>query len=774
MPPITLVRPDGSLLDIDPKEAGPLLASGYRQESQEEYTARQTQIANERYWSSPGEKLKTAIEGAGSGLTLGATDKLLQWWKGDEGDWKQRAEYNPGTRIAGEIGGAVLGAIPTGGESLAELAPVALLSRGAEATAEATKLGRVGQGLVRGGVEGAGFGLGGEISHSALTGDDLTVEGALAGMGWGAVYGGGITAIGSGIMSRVVAKRAAVEAAVKAEESAANMTRDAWGGLRASLHDTGEQIGRTFKTAEEMLSDKAGLAKKTFNQAAEIRNNFFNEMTTTGADKYLLAEKKAGIQAFKNMEKALARKDYAGLEENATRFEESLNKIRKGQELFQGSLPGVWDKVPTFENPYSVLSHSKAAEALNELSTLGVARDTLKGLPVTPGELAKMTPTRAEKMFAAVDSVLGSKSAELEGARTAITQGIGTLSEHLGVSVEGGPATQFRATWETLRGMEMKGAKATAEAAAEGRVPWLRGLEARAGGVAAAKMVGSGGGFAGRFLAYQAGKQIAMGLLGLKGAVLGSITSSAEKWVPRVGRGLEIAGSRAEPLAVRLDGTVDRGKKERGKLMKERAEEIRAAAGSVRDTLYKAVIPMDAHAPEFAAAMHQKTVAQFDYLLNQLPKDPGNAYSMLKSIYSPDAVAMEKFARVYEAFHDPVGVLTRAIDKLQITPEAAEGMKNMWSALWTHGRVEMLTKLSDPAVAKKVDYQTQVRLGTLMDLPLHSSMTPQFIASQQQMYAERNQKLPMNPQPGAGGGSGGRPPGGGSPYSSDAQKITNH
>lgn len=726
-------------------------------------------MAQERYWSSPGQKVRTAIEGAGSGITLGLTDKALEAWKGEDGDWKKRAEYNPGTRFGAEIGGAILGAIPTGGESL--LTPVGMLTRGARVAGEATQLGRVGQAVVRGGIEGAGFGLGQEISHSALSGDDLTVEGALAGMGWGAVFGGGISALGEGVMSRVMAKRTAAEAAVRAQESAAGMTKDAWSGLRGTLQDTGERITTTMKTAEAMLSDTEGLAKKTFNQAAEIRNNFFNEMTVSGADRYLAAEKKAGITAFKNMEKALGRKDYAALEANATRFEEALGKIRQGQELFSGSLPGA-TPVPAFENPYSVLSHTKAADALKELGTLGVARDALKSLPTSPEALAVMTPARAEKMFAGVDAVLGSKSAEFEGVRTAMTEQIQAFTDHLGVKVEGGPATQFRAAWETLRGMEMKKAQDVAAKAVEGKLPWGVRAAGTVVGLGAAGTLASGP--ATRFLTYEAAKGLTMGLLSIKGAVLGTLTRTAETWVPRAAKTLSRVGPRLEPLAVRLDGTVDRGKRERGALMRARSEEIRQAAGGIRDTMYRSVSTLDPHAPEFSRALHAKTVSQFQYLLNQLPKDPGNAYSVLRSMYSPDAVQMEKFARAYEVFHDPVGVIDRALKTMAITPEAAAGLKEMWPAMWTHLRVEMLSRISDPKVGDKMTYQDQVRLGTLLDLPLHSSMTPQFIASQQQMYAERNQKLPMNAQPGMGSG-GGRPEGpASSPYASAGQKVTSH
>jgi hypothetical protein len=96
--------------------------------------------------------------------------------------------------------------------------------------------------------------------------------------------------------------------------------------------------------------------------------------------------------------------------------------------------------------------------------------------------------------------------------------------------------------------------------------------------------------------------------------------------------------------------------------METRKRELAEAAPIIRDTMYRAVQPLSIEHPDLAASLHQLGVKRFQFLMSKLPKDPGLAFSNLKSLWKPDKVEVEKFSRYYEAYHDPVGVLTRALD----------------------------------------------------------------------------------------------------------------
>lgn len=98
-----LIRPDGSILRVESDaEAQKLQTLGYREESPTQEMDRSIQEAQEAHYSTPGQKAITGLEGLASGATLGLSDFLL-----DSEDTKERARYNPGTRLATELIGGL-------------------------------------------------------------------------------------------------------------------------------------------------------------------------------------------------------------------------------------------------------------------------------------------------------------------------------------------------------------------------------------------------------------------------------------------------------------------------------------------------------------------------------------------------------------------------------------------------------------------------------------------------------------------------------------------
>lgn len=143
-------------------------------------------------------QIGAGASGIASGLTLGASDLLLG---GLLDDSQQRVlqgdlETNPGTRLAGEIGGGVLGAL-SGAPS-----PVGSLSRAAGETVE--------QGIAQGGAagtakalgamgtEGAIQSAGSYIGSTAIADKEATVEGFAGALAVGGAFGaaGGGAALG--------------------------------------------------------------------------------------------------------------------------------------------------------------------------------------------------------------------------------------------------------------------------------------------------------------------------------------------------------------------------------------------------------------------------------------------------------------------------------------------------------------------------------------------------------------------------------------------------
>jgi hypothetical protein len=399
-----------------------------------------------------------------------------------------------------------------------------------------------------------------------------------------------------------------------------------------------------------------------------------------------------------------------------------------------------------------------ATQAAQEAAKIEALQSVLSQFPRTASEFATMTPARLEKLSAAVDNVGRLQSAELANIKDSVKAGVDHMMNGLGVKLEGTPGTQMREVWKMLRDAKKNERMGKSP-------PW-----------AARYVLGSwasqkaGGGTPGA-IAYVLGSGLAGTLVNLKGAILGTLNTQANKWVPRGGRKLKTIGPRVEPLLTRLDGEMDK-KESREELLRRRAQEITQAAPRVRDALYKSIQPIAVAHPEFAAATHAHAVSRYQFILSKLPKDPGLAFSKLKSIWKPDKVAIEKFGRYYEVFHNPVKVMNEALSTGKITMEAAEGLKNMNPELFTYLRSNMLMRLSDPKVREKITYPDQVHLSILLDIPFHSTMDPRFISAQQQMYTERNQPLEMNPRVQPGGGAG-RPSGPG-PSATAAQRTTEH
>ncbi len=807
-----LIRPDGSLVRVaDESQAQKLLTLGYREESATQELDRTLEEGQREYYTSTGEQFKTAVEGGLSGLTLGASDLLM----GDRSG--ERARYNPGLRVGSELVGGLL---PLGGgplKLLREATPAGKLAVASERAGVALGRGsKTAEAIVQGGIEGAGIGAGQALSTAQLNGDPVTSEAILAGIGWGALYGGGLSGLGSGVAS-AIESRAAKKAVDKADDIFREVPRtderasafvneyvneglaresrkttaleDAhYTKLKSTLDDAVSELKATSKVME-------GAADLDFSRLEMSRGSIYSQLI----ENYNLKAVKKEADAFKN-QFALAKQ--AAKEGKWEKMNSHLEKFKENMVIIEEKLggPKFFPSEKVVGQADALIGEGKlrldsAMAAAEEATSIEAIRSSLSTFPKSADEFVGMTPGRIERLSAAVDNLGKLKSAEFDALKTSVKDSIDSLTSELGVAMEGTPGAKLQGTWKMLR--DRRGARAAkdTERLKKGNLLWDESRESERkaefglgekGGRAkdpgtgsysplksalkyqvgswAAKHAGSAG--------YVIGSTMVSALVNLKGAVLGTIADKAAKWVPKAARGLQKVGPRIEPLATKLEGYKDEENKSRTELMKARAKEVLEAAPGVRDTIYKAVSPLGIQHPELAANMMKHAVSRYQFLLSKLPKDPGLAYSNLESLWKPDEVQVEKFSRYYEVFQNPVGVVNRALETGKITLEAAEGLENMNPELFQLLRVEMLHRISDPEVRKKMSYEDQVQVGMMLKLVLHSSMDPRNIAAQQQMYTERNKPLEMNPRIRPGGGAG-RPSGPG-PSATSAQRISEH
>lgn len=839
----TIVRPDGSSFEVDDSvDSEKLQTLGYREETPGAEAERSMLAGQEEYYTTPGQQVKTALEGGMSGLSIGLSDFVF-----DSEDTKERAKYNPGVRLGGELVGGLLPMAPGAVGKALKYAPSGLLTRGAEAAGTAIGRGsKVIESLSRGAIEGGVIGGGAAVTTAQLNGDPITAESVMAGMGWGAIYGGGLSAMGAGT-EQYFENKAERAATAEADRLAAPSQREIiaenelqrslgnarshaavtdinkeavaesafwedsyYGTVRDSMRDASAQMKATIKTAEEAMPDFSGMANdfgksatKKLEGVGKMQSRINSQLLN---DANVFAANKASIRGFEK-EFSLAK---------AAAADGKYSEMVKHLEKFKEHMVTIEGRTAPFFNAEKVVGHTneiindfaahktelaglqkyhadRAVAAAEELTNMTAIKGALGKMPDTAEQFVKMNGKTIEELSAAVDHLGKLRSAEVAGIKESVSIAVKRLGESAGVVIEGTPGQQLQGLWKIMKESSSARGREAVRLAQQGKKLWEKTSAAEDRLSAARSMRDSdrikevqsrsarapwsmrymAGHWAGKKLGpagYVLGTSLVTGLVGLKSAVLGAVTDKINKWVPRAARGLQKVGPRIDPFVRRLDGTEDTSTRDRTLLMKARAREIAEAAPGVRDTLYRAVEPLSIAHPELAVALHKHGVDRFQFLLEKMPKDPGLAYSKLKSIWKPDAITQEKFARYYEVFQNPVAVANRALDTGRITLEAADGLKNMNPEIFSYLRAGMLYRIADPEVSDKLTYSDQVHLSMLLDLNLHSTLDPRFIAAQQQMFTERNQPLEMKPQTQPGGGAG-RPPG---PSATSAQRNTEH
>lgn len=764
---VTLTRPDGSIFQTDAATAERLkqLGSPYQEETRDSMRARVREEGRDEYYSD--QKLETFVEGAASGLTLGASDYLTEEVFG--WDTSERAQYNPGTRIAGEIvGGIVPALVPGGGAAVLAKTPagaVASLASRAGAAAGGSAAKRM---AVSGAVEGAVLGATAANTSAYLSGDPLTAEAVIAGMGWGAVLGGGI----GGLVGKVHSGADKIATRNAAEVARTTFPEVEYNAFRSSIVDARTTIADAVKTAESRVAsaNAAAVAPETIaadlakaaTARQELHRGIIDELTATGTIAKVKTVKDAMILDMKAATSAAAKGDVkafeAAMESHALRMQRMQRAA--GQEPM------------TLEAFAYKPAGQGSLKAVEELKDLALIRDTLKTFPATANGFGGMKEKKLEVQIQAIEKLMSSGGAELEGIRTAVKDSLKRTAEATGVMVDGSPGEQMRALWEIGKGTKKK---ATQEAVSMGAPGILKSAGRYTAGRGTVAATGATSGV-GRVVSYGLGSAFFNTIVGLKGAVTGSLSDAVARWAPRVASGTKAVGkvnaaARVDPLRTRLDGSVDMEKKTRRQLMKERAEEFARNAPTVRNTLYRSLEGASVEHPAFVASMIDTADKQFQAMAARVPRDPGTMRSRMKSMWAPDDVSTEKFARAYEVFQNPVGVARRALETGEISVEAARALREVSPALFQELRVGMLEKLSDPANLAKLSYGEQVNLGRLLDITIHSTQTPRFIAAQQAMFQERNQPLTVRPP---GGSTSNNPSGGRPPGASAASAITEH
>lgn len=754
---IVLVRPDGSTLQASPEQAEKLKLLGYREEQFEERAGRVEEDAKEAYYSTTEQQVRAGGAALARGATLGASDYLI----GDE-HTAARAKYNPGTSVAFEALGALAPLVVSGGASAPEqavgmaaraarLTPTSLLSRGAQAVAGGIE-GRFAKSAVAGVIEGAGYGGAQAANHAYLTGDPITAETILHGAKWGAVFGGGLGMVGAGV-SMVGEKVGAKLAAEKAAAEAAKVV----GAPATSLVKVGQESYQALHAEVKNLSTKL----KGANDVADAMiSGTANKLIKLGQTSTLPAPELAAIR--QEIQDA-ARKARRAVNKG------SSNQVEKAVAKYEAAVAKASDRLGVtgqLGNP---------AKAFNEMATMKAVQKELSSFPKTMETFASMSVKRAEDVFATLEkaktlSAYPELSKAVEGAVT-------KLSESLGLKTTGveGLRTAWGASKEALIAEREAKRQITKASAAEANVAQGKGGAVSLGmaGNYALYKAGSAiaGPVAGAFLAQGVRKLLSgESLAAMRNNAVNRIRVAAATYAPKGGAVIRRVGPRIEPLAVKLDGSLDHSTKNREDLAAARVKEFWDAYPTINDRLYKGVEAVGISQPELGPAVHAAGVAAFQSMLESVPRDPG-VVSGLKSIWKPSFLQAEVLGRRLAVFHDPIGEAEMMLSTGNFDPIKIKTLKQVAPAVYAELRQGVIERIAMPGVMDKMTYNDQIGVGTMLDIPVHSSMRPEHIASSQQLFLVRNQPAPM-PVVGGEGKNGGRPSASDNANATKSQKIT--
>ena len=141
----------------------------------------------EAQFGTPIEQAKAGLEGIAKGIAGPLAPMAEQAMGVSPEAIRARAEVNPATHIAGEIGGLATG--------LGLGRALGAIGAGAEAAAGALGIGKIGSAVAKGAIENLAFQAQDEVSKLVLGDPNQTVETAVADMGLASLLGGGISSV---------------------------------------------------------------------------------------------------------------------------------------------------------------------------------------------------------------------------------------------------------------------------------------------------------------------------------------------------------------------------------------------------------------------------------------------------------------------------------------------------------------------------------------------------------------------------------------------------
>jgi hypothetical protein len=693
--------------------------------------AREGQL-EEQYGSGLGNDALALLAGGGRGISLGLSDLALKGILDDDGEFalEQLRKRNEVASIAGEVGGALLPALLTGGTTAgasaariglttaARLSPAGALTRlgaaAAERVAGETVATKALQGAIQAGIEGTGFGLGNNITRSVLNDDPFTVESVAASMTLGGVLGGvtgGALGGAAGAFSRRALNKAKPLAATTPVEDMAT-------GLRTVSSKTDDLVAE-YRAVSPGVEGLAPELKAEISRAGSIAGKHGRGIQLGRAEREIFAEN-AGRGDFPYMRDVLLkgkRTPSAG----AIADDAVVQQFRAAEKGLRRELGADLD-----------IAQVLSASAPRARAIAEHLDDYVKAVTAMDDKLGQRFGTKLD----IGEEALGRKLSE--AGITLPEMSTGQMAQALGKGGNAAFLTKIEAMSPQARMLvqaremaKATGAAAVAErlglsnqilngvggfAAPLGRLALRRGLGAVTGG---ALGYHQGGGWTGA----------------AAGAVGGMITAKLPALAGKAVKALANRTAAKGITAGSILAVTSFGSEKDKDPARARMKEIAAAVtnSSTQHALRAATLPISLQNPAVAEKVQAALQARLAFLYNASPyRPPMKGLRMTKEEAQPSSYETAKWARMVRAAENPMSVLEDLANK-QITPEAINTVKTLYPELFTRMQVAVMEKVGE--VPGGLPYQARLQLSVFFDVPLDASQSPEFGATIQGLYS---------------------------------------
>jgi hypothetical protein len=757
---ISVRAPDGSVGSIPIEDAHSAFGSGFRFYGDADRAADEEKAKYEGVLPS----IEAGAAGLARGGTFGLSDLALTGTGAAKPETLEKLkEHNPGLSTTSEVTGAILpivaahvlapeAALPADAAALAgggavaadaglgaldvaraasELAPTSMVARVGDAAASAVGGGLPGT-LARGGVEGAAYGAGQQLSDDVLGDRQLSAENLLAAAGIGA--GGGALISGALHIGSAGMKRAAGEIAERIGST----------DLAKQAEQSAEELA--VKSTGASVADMKGMTRngKTVNT---VGRDLLNEGV---ADPRLSAEEQLAktVEVRARVGKEIG-DSLATFDAHAAADPEAAKALFSPAKLAQKIEAEVIDKLP-YGGAFGDIKAKIEKNITGPLYEIG-AKDPF----------AQMSLTEANALKTHWNDLFNNWNTESTAAGSAVKDATRILKTSIddaakSISEKTGTGDVFQQFKDAKR---IFGSMAAAEPALQRKVSrqlanrtfGLTGNMALLGGVLSGNPIGVATGVASALVdkfARERGAALAAQALDRlsQTEMLASLSKGISKRIASATTDFGAAKYTVPSAATILDSlhfghekAYAEGPRDATEAFLRRADELR----SLERNPVKAAWLSETHvaglrsiAPEHAEALKSQHQAALAFLVSKLPPQESATGLMRGPKMIPAHADVQTFAEYVHAVDKPLEALDAALAG-KSSPEAAEAVATVYPRLFATMKAQTLRALQ--SAEKPPKYQQVVSLSNFFGEPLDATMDPAFIASLQKITPPTNE-----------------------------------